>query len=87
MFMKINSVATLPDYILLVGFSTGEYKRFDLKPLIEKYPPFKSLVQVQGLYEQVKIDMGGYGLIWNDDLDLAADGIYERAFLANRRQT
>lgn len=78
MFMKITSVAALPDYILLVGFSTGEYKQFDLKPLIEKYPPFKSLVQVQGLYEQVKIDMGGYGLIWNDDLDLAADGIYEK---------
>ena len=78
MFMKITSVAALPDYLLLVGFSTGEYKQFDLKPLIAKYPPFKSLVQVQGLYEQVKIDMGGYVLIWNDDLDLAADEDYEK---------
>lgn len=78
MFVKITSVATLPDYILLVGFATGEYKEFDLKPLIEKYAPFKSLKEVAGLYEQVKIDVGGYGLVWNDDLDIAADGLYEK---------
>lgn len=78
MFVKITSVAALPDYVLLVGFATGEYKQFDLTPLIEKYAPFKSLVQVEGLYEQVKIDVGGYGLVWNDDLDIAADGLYEK---------
>ncbi len=78
MFVKITSVATLPGYILLIGFSTGEYKEFDLKPLIKKYAPFKSLKEVEGLYEQVKIDVGGYGLVWNDDLDIAADGLYEK---------
>ncbi len=78
MFVKITSVAALPDYILLVGFSTGEFKQFDIKPLIAKYPPFKALTQVNGLYEQVKIDMGGYGLVWNDKLDLSADGLYEQ---------
>ena len=77
MFVKITSVAALPDYILLVGFETGEYKEFDLKPLIEKCAPFKTLKEVAGLYEQVKIDVGGCGLIWNDDLDIAADGLYE----------
>ena len=78
MFVKITSVATLPDYILLVGFSTGEFKQFDIKPLIAKYPPFKALIEINGLYEQVKIDMGGYGVVWNDDLDLSADGLYEQ---------
>lgn len=78
MFAKITSVATLPNYVLLVSFATGEYKQFDLKPLINKYQPFKTLTQVEGLYEQVKIDVGGYGLVWNDDLDISADGIYEK---------
>ena len=78
MFVKITSVAALPDYILLIGFSTGEFKQFDIKPLIAKYPPFKTLTEVNGLYEQVKIDVGGYGLVWNDDLDLSADGLYEQ---------
>ena len=78
MFVKITSIATLPDYILLVGFSTDEYKKFDIKPLIKKYPPFKALVDTEGLYEQAKIDVGGYGIVWNDDLDLSADGVYEQ---------
>lgn len=78
MFVKITSLATLPDYILLVGFSTDEYKKFDIKPLIKKYPPFKALLETKGLYEQAKIDVGGYGIVWNDYLDLSADGVYEQ---------
>jgi len=78
MFQKITSLATLPDYVLLVGFQNGEFRQFDLKPLIEKYPPFKSLTEVSGLYESAKIDIGGYGIVWNDDLDISADGIYEK---------
>ena len=78
MFVKITSLATLPDFVLLVGFSTGEYKKLDLKPLIEKYPPFRALAQTKGLFETARIDVGGYGVVWNDDLDIAADGVYER---------
>ena len=76
MFHKITSLATLPDYILLVGFANGEFKQFDLKPLIDKYPPFATLKDVDGLYEQAKIDAGG--IVWNDDLDISAEGIYEK---------
>ena len=78
MFHKITSFATLPDYILLVGFANGEFKQFDLKPLMDKYPPFATLKDVDGLYEQAKIDAGGYGIVWNDDLDISAEGIYEK---------
>ena len=78
MFQKITSLATLPDYVLLVGFSSGEFKQFDLKSLMNKYPPFAALKNVNGLYEQAKIDAGGYGIVWNDDLDISAEGIYEK---------
>lgn len=78
MFHKITSLATLPDYILLVGFAKGEFKQFDLKPLMDKYPPFATLKDVDGLYEHAKIDAGGYGIVWNDDLDISAEGIYEK---------
>lgn len=78
MFHKITSLATLPDFILLVGFQDGEYKQFDLKPYIKKYPAFQSLKNVNGLHEQAKIDVGGFGIVWNDDLDVSAEGIYEK---------
>lgn len=76
MFHKITSLATLPNYVLLVGFG-DVYKQFDLKPYIEKYPPFRALT-IDGLYKQAKIDIGGFGIIWNDDLDVSSEGVYER---------
>lgn len=76
MFNKITSIETLPDYILLIGFADGAFRQFDLKPLI-KDPPFKAL-SANDLYKKAKIDMGGYGIVWNDELDLSADGLYEK---------
>lgn len=77
MFHKITSLAILPDFILLVGFGK-EFKQFDLKPLISKYPAFSALTETPGLYENAAIDVGGYGIVWNDDLDLSAEAVYEK---------
>ncbi|MBQ7373498.1 MAG: DUF2442 domain-containing protein [Clostridia bacterium] len=81
MIKRITSLRTLENYVIIVGFSTGEYKQFDLKPIIENLAPFKALVDVNGLYEQAKIDAGGYGIVWNDDLDLSAIAIYNKGVL------
>ena len=78
MFYKITSLVALDDYILLIGFSNGEFKKFDLKPLMKKYSPFKDLETIPNLYKQVKIDIGGYGIVWNDYLDLDGTGLYEK---------
>lgn len=71
----------MPDYVLLVGFKNGAFRLYDLKPLINKYEPFKQLAEIEGLYENGRIDVGGYGIVWNDDLDISADGIYEKGAL------
>ena len=78
MFYKITSLSTLDNYILLVCFSNGVFKKFDLKPIINKYLPFKDLVNINGLYKQAKIDVGGYGVIWNDELDISSNIIFEK---------
>ena len=78
MFYKITSLVTLDDYVLLVGFSNGVFKKFDLKKIMNKYDVFMDLKNIEGLYKQAKIDVGGYGIIWNDYLDIASSGIYER---------
>ncbi|MDR2266624.1 MAG: DUF2442 domain-containing protein [Christensenellaceae bacterium] len=78
MFHKITSLATHPDYILLAGFDDGEFRQFDLKPLIKKYTPFRSLTEINGLFSNAKIDAGGYGIAWNDDLDISAESVYEQ---------
>lgn len=76
MFHKVREVTPLPDYGLLVGFANGEKKKYNVKPLFDRWDVFKTLYSVKGLFEQVKVDVGGYGVSWNDDLDLSCDELY-----------
>ena len=73
MFHKVKSVTALPQYRLLVHFTDGCAKEYDMKPVMERLEPFQTFSQVPGLFEQVTVDAGGYGVSWNDDLDLSCD--------------
>ena len=77
MFHKVKAVSPLPDYQLLVVFSEGVTKRYDVKPLFQTLPVFLDLQNIPSLFEQVVVDAGGYGISWNDDLDLACDELWE----------
>ena len=76
MFHKIKSVTPLPDYVLSVQFSEGVTKRYNLNVLFESYPMFAPLKEDPELYYTVSVDIGGYGVIWNDDIDIACDELY-----------
>ena len=76
MFHKVKAIQPLPEFNLLVLFQSGEQKKYDLRPLFEKLDAFKMLVSTAGLFEQVKVDTGGYGISWNDELDLACNELY-----------
>ena len=77
MFYKVSSVQPLPDYNLLVNFATGERRRYDVKPLFRKWEPFQALITTRGLFDQVRVDAGGYGVSWNDEIDLSCNELYE----------
>ena len=76
MFHRVKSVLPLPDLSLLVEFENGSRKVYDTKPLFAKWRAFQALSDIKGLFEQVRVDMGGYGVSWNNDLDLAYDELY-----------
>ena len=76
MFHKIKSVTALEDHILSVQFSEGIAKRYDVKPLFDKYPMFFPLKEDTALFSSVEVDVGGYGIIWNDDIDIACDELF-----------
>ena len=76
MFHKIKSVTPLPDFILNVQFSEGVTKLYDLKQILDKHPMFAPLKAEQELYYSVTVDVGGYGVVWNDDIDIACDELY-----------
>lgn len=76
MFHKIKSVSPLPEYKLSVQFAEGVTKIYDVKPLFQKIPSFKSL-QSNNDFGGVYVDVGGYGIVWNDELDLSCDELWE----------
>ena len=76
MFHKIKNVAAIPDYQLSVQFCEGVTKIYDVKPLFEKLPIFSALKNEE-VFFGVTVDVGGYGIIWNDDLDLSCDELWE----------
>jgi len=76
MFQKVKSVVPLDDLVLLVEFQNGQMKKYDVKPLMKKWDVFKDLKN-DILFSLVKVDTGGYGIVWNENIDLACNELWE----------
>lgn len=74
---KIKSVKPMENSTLLVEFQNGTEKTYDMRTLYPVFPQFEIFEIDTELFNQVQVDMGGYGISWNDDLDLDAEDIWE----------
>lgn len=83
MFHKVKSVSPLTDFKLSVQFSEGVTKLYDVKPLFEKIPAFSYLKDHPDEFAGVAVDVGGYGIVWNDELDLSCDELWEHGVQVN----
>lgn len=77
MFHKVKAVFPLENYRLLVQFAVGITKMYDVKPLFEWKDIFKTLKEHE-LFFGVYVDTGGYGIVWNDKLDLSCDELWDK---------
>ena len=76
MFHKIKKVVPLRDFMLLVQFSVGVTKIYDVKPLFNWRDVFNTLKNNE-LFYGVYVDVGGNGIVWNDDVDLSCEELWE----------
>lgn len=76
MFHKVKNVNALTDYKLSVQFIEGVTKIYDVSPIIEKYSLFHPLKNNLTLFNSVIVDQGGYGIIWNDDIDISSNELW-----------
>lgn len=76
MFHKVKEVYPLPGLKLSVLFSDGTTKTYDANPLPDRLDAFKPLAN-ESLFFNVKVDTGGYGVYWNDEIDLSSDELWE----------
>lgn len=77
MFHKIKSVSPFGEFRLSVQFSEGVTKLYDMEPLFEKIPAFGYLKEHPEEFHAVTVDVGGYGIVWSDELDLSCDELWE----------
>ena len=76
-FHRVKNVTPLADFMLKAEFLDGAVKIYDVKPLLQTWPVFQMFDYVPGLFEQVRVDQGGYGIVWNDEIDLDCNELYE----------
>lgn len=74
MFHKAVEIKYLSGTSLELTFQDGIVKRYDMHSLFNKYPQFTALSDRE-LFTSGRLT--GYGIIWNDDLDIETDTIYE----------
>ena len=75
MFHKAIELSFGEGTSLEVRFQDGKVKRYDMASLFDKYPQLRAL-EDRNLFLSGKL-MGAYGIVWNDDLDIEAETIYE----------
>jgi len=66
---KIISVKPLTKKQLLVKFDNGVSKIYDCNQVLQRemFQPLNN----EAFFKAVKVDSGGYGISWNDDVDLS----------------
>lgn len=75
MFHKATKLSFLDGTALELTFQNGEVKEYDMAALFGKYPQLTVLTN-RDLFLSGRL-MGSYGIVWNDELDIEAETIYE----------
>lgn len=78
---KIISAVGKEDFSLNVEFMNGEVKNYKMDYMLNLFPQFQTLKDDTKLFKSVRVDAGGYGVSWNDDLDVDAGTLYEEGIL------
>lgn len=73
---RITSVQPLPKRQLLVTFINGQQKIYDCQWFLA-LDRFR-LLQSDAFFKAVTVDPGGYGISWNDDMDVSAYELWQR---------
>ena len=70
-------VKFLEDVTLEMTFQDGKVIRYDMSKMFNKYPQLEELRSNRELFISGHLDLTGFAVIWNDDLDFDATSIYD----------
>lgn len=68
-YPTIRYIEPLPNYRLFIIFDNGIIKVYSMKEKLQ-LPAFQPLQDI-ALFNQAHVGSGGYGVVWNDRIDLS----------------
>jgi len=71
--IEVISVEAIPDYWLILTFTSGERRRFDMRPYLH-YPVFCRL-ENPGYFSLACVNYGT--VTWPGDIDIAPETLYD----------
>jgi hypothetical protein len=74
-FHRIHTVSVIEPFRLRAVFVDGTEKEYDLQRW-KHCPEFSLLFRHPALQTAVRVEPGGYGISWNDNIDLSAEEIF-----------
>ena len=74
---KIEDVVPLSSQNLLVFFSNGKVKKCSLGAYFTEHPQFGILLKNEAFFQNVKIQTGGFGVSWGENLMLSDQFLYD----------
>ena len=74
---KIKYVSAIAGYMLFLAFENGSLKIYDLTSKLEN--PIYAPLRDPNLFKNIKLDAGGYGVSWNDEIDLSEHECWENS--------
>lgn len=86
MTIYAKKIKFLEGVALEVTFQDGKVVRYDMSKMFSKYPQLKELKTNRELFESGHLDPGGFGIIWNDELDFDAMSIYEEGEVVGQEE-
>ena len=76
MIHRLKSITPIDNHILLIVFQNGVEKTYDVRQLYPLFPQMQVFEEDHELFNQVRIEVGEDGIVWNDDLDFNSEDLW-----------
>ena len=85
MYNRLSNVMFKENLTIIATFKDGKVVSYDPRILFQKFPIFKELEKNLSLFINGKIAPGGCGIIFNDEIDIAAEELYENGVFIEQK--
>ena len=86
MYNRLTSISFEENLIIIAKFNDGKIVSYNIRQLYDQFPIFKELENDPLLFNNGIIAPGGCGIIFNDEIDIACEELYENGTLISQEK-